>query len=80
MKILFLFIVVIVLGFFPKQNLRYWLFAVSALAAQLVTDLLFDVGFWRDGYITQIVKQSTKSNFNDFRWLGHSDQPKSICY
>ncbi len=61
-------LIVIALGFFPKQDRRYWLFAVSAIAAHLVADLLFNVGFLSDGYITQIVKQSTKNNFNDW-WM-----------
>jgi hypothetical protein len=63
-----LFLIVIALGFFPKQGKRYWLFAVCAMATQIVADVLFDVGFWRDGYITQIIRQSTKNNFNDL-WL-----------
>ena len=63
-----LFLIVIAFSFFPKQDKRYWLFAVSAMATQLVADLLFDVGFWRNGYITQIIKLYTKNNFNDL-WL-----------
>lgn len=63
-----LLLIVIALGFFPKQGKRYWLFAVCAMATQIVADLLFDVGFWRDGYITQIIRQSTKNNFNHL-WL-----------
>ena len=61
-------LIVITLAFFPKQDKRYWLFAVGALVSQLVADLLFGVGFWRDGYITQIVKQSTNNAFNDL-WM-----------
>ena len=67
MKILFLLIVVIVLGFFSKQNLRYWLFAVSAITAQLLAHLLFSVdlyGGWDDGYITSFVRHIQKNDFN----------------
>ena len=64
---LFLFILVIALGFFSRQNLRYWLFAVSAITAQLLAVLIFDVGFYNsggDGYITSFVRHIQKNNFN----------------
>lgn len=65
-KLLFLLIVV-ALGFFPKQGKRYWLFAVSAVAIILVAHLLFNVdlyGGWYDGYITTFVRQAQQNDFN----------------
>jgi hypothetical protein len=66
---LFLFFMVIALGFFPKQNLRYWLFAVGAIAAQLLAHILFFVdlyGGWSDGFITSFVRHTQKNDFNIF--------------
>jgi hypothetical protein len=63
-----LLLIVIAVSFFSKKDKRYWLFAVSAMATQLFANLLFDVGFWSDGYITQIIRESTKNNFNEL-WL-----------
>jgi len=58
---------VIALGFFSRQNLRYWLFAVSAITAQLLAHLLFSVGFYdsgSDGFITSLVRHIQKNDFN----------------
>ena len=61
------FLIVIALGFFPKQDMRYWLFAASAIAIQLLAQILFNGGGTvddptGDGYITAMVRQSTKSD------------------
>jgi len=57
-------IVVIALGFFHKQDRRYWILAASASAIQLFTHILFSgCGTLEnrgvDGYITAIVRQAT---------------------
>jgi hypothetical protein len=60
-------LIVVALGFFPKQDKRYWLFAVSAAVVQLVAHLLFNVdlyGGWSDGYITYFVRQAQKNDFD----------------
>ena len=62
-----LLLIVITLAFFPKQDKRYWFFAVSALAAQLVAHVLFYVDLYSgggDGYITSFVRHTQKNDFN----------------
>ena len=60
-------LIVIALGFFPKQDKRYWLFAASAIAIQFLAQFLFSAGgtlqdSTGDGYITAMVRQSTNSD------------------
>jgi hypothetical protein len=60
-------LIVIALGFFPKQEKRYWVYAASAIALQTIAQLLFSAGGTvedsaGDGYITAMVRQSTKSD------------------
>lgn len=59
------FLIVIALGFFPKQDKRYWTFAASAIAIQLLAQFLFSAGGTLenpngDGYITALIRQATK--------------------
>jgi len=61
-----LLLIVITLAFFPKQEKRYWFFAVSALTAQLVAHVLFYVDLYGgggDGYITSFVRHTQKNDF-----------------
>jgi len=58
-------LVVIALGFFPKQDKRYWMFAASAIAIHLLAQFLFSAGGTLenpngDGYITALIRQATK--------------------
>ncbi len=66
-------LVVIALGFFPKQDKRYWMYAASAMALQTIAQLLFSAGgtvedSTGDGYITAMVRQSTKSEI-EVLWI-----------
>lgn len=58
-------LVVIALGFFPKQDKRYWMFAASATVIHLLAQFLFSAGGTLenpngDGYITALIRQATK--------------------
>ena len=67
-----LLLIVIALGFFPKQGKRYWLFAVCAMATQLLAHLLFYVALYGgggDGYITSFVRHTQKNDFNIYGML-----------
>ena len=66
-------LIVIALGFFPKQEKRYWVYAASAIALQTIAQLLFSAGGTvedsaGDGYITAMVRQSTKSEI-EVLWI-----------
>jgi hypothetical protein len=57
-------LIVIAIGFFPKQDKRYWMFAVSAIAIQLLAQILFNANGTLenpsgDGYITAMLRQAT---------------------
>jgi len=57
-------LIVVALGFYSKQEKRYWMFAASAVAIQLLAQLLFSAGGTLenptgDGYITALVRQAT---------------------
>ncbi len=57
----------IALGFFPKQEKRYWIFAASAIATQFIAQMLFSAGGTLenqagDGYITAVLRQATNDD------------------
>lgn len=59
------FLIVFALGFIPKQDKRYWMFAASAIAIHLLAQFLFSAGGTLensngDGYITALIRQATK--------------------
>ena len=60
-------LIVIALGFFPKQDKRYWMFATSAVAIQLAAQFLFSAGGTSenpagDGIITSMLRQATNDD------------------
>jgi len=66
-------LMVIGLGFFTKQDKRYWVFAVCAVAVQLLSQLLFSAGGTLenpndDGYITALIRQATNDDAS-ILWL-----------
>jgi hypothetical protein len=57
-------LIIVALGFFPKQDKRYWTLAASAFGLQLLAQFLFNAGgtlenHSGDGYITALVRQAT---------------------
>ena len=60
-------LILIALGFFPKQEKRYWMFATSAVAIQLAAQFLFSAGGTSenpagDGIITSMLRQATNDD------------------
>jgi hypothetical protein len=58
-------VVILILGFLPKQNKRYWMLAALAFAIQNMASMLFYAGGTLedpsgDGYITAWVRQATQ--------------------
>jgi hypothetical protein len=62
---LFFFAVIVLLGFFPKQDKRYWMLGALALVVQALAGILFNASGTLenpsgDGYITGFIRQMTK--------------------
>jgi len=60
-------LIIIALGFYPKQDMRYWKFCISAVVIQTLAQFLFNASGTLedptgDGLITAMVRQHTQSD------------------
>ena len=66
-------VAIVILGFLPKQNKKYWMLSALALAIQTTAQMLFNGGGTLedpsgDGYITAWVRHATQDG-PEILWL-----------